>query len=80
MEKVMSNSTPSPTGFWASGGWCFTSALDREEKAMLAPLREALASSCDPERRMVLKRQIADIRADFKARRKAARYSLFSKG
>ena len=67
------------TGFWEPGFSMFTDKLTKEEKSQLGPLQAELKAATDPSRRDELKRDIAAVKAEFKAKRKNARYSLFAK-
>lgn len=67
------------TGFWEPGFSIFVDELGKQEKAQLAPLQAELKTVTDPTRRDELNRQIAEIKAQFKTKRKNARYSLFAK-
>ncbi len=68
------------TGFWEPGFSAFTNELARQEKALIGPLESELRNTIEPARKVQLRQQIADIKAEFNAKRKAARYSLFGKG
>jgi hypothetical protein len=68
------------TGFWEPGVSIFANELTREEKTRLAPLQAELKTATDPSRRDELNRDITAVKAEFKAKRKNARYSLFAKG
>lgn len=65
------------TNFWANGLASFTNQLDKEEQTRVLPLRSELKTTTDVARRAQLKKEISDIRTDFKKRRKEARCSLF---
>jgi hypothetical protein len=67
------------TRFWAPGFSSFADELTKEEKTRLGLLRAELKTVTDPSRRDELKRAIAAVKAEFKAKRKSARYSLFAK-
>jgi hypothetical protein len=67
------------TGFWEPGFSIFTDELAKEEKARLAPLQSEMKSASDPARKAELKRLIADIKAEFRTKRKNAQYSLFGR-
>jgi hypothetical protein len=67
------------TGFWEPGFSIFADELTKEEKSRLGPLQAELKAATDPSRRDELKRDIAAVKAEFKAKRKNARYSLFAK-
>jgi hypothetical protein len=67
------------TGFWEPGFSIFVDELTKEEKMRLAPLQSELKTATDPSRRDELKRDIAAVKAEFKAKRKNARYSVFAK-
>ena len=67
------------SGFWEPGFSIFADELAKEEKRLLAPLAAELKETSDPARTRQLEEQIAAIKADFKAKRKAAMYSLFAK-
>lgn len=77
---MMTRMKPENTGFWDGGFSVFTDELTRQEKALLAPRESELKETADPARKSELERQIAAIKADFKAKRKAAMYSLFGNG
>jgi hypothetical protein len=66
------------TGFWLGGAPTFREELDREEGARLAPLKAELEIASTPDRKEVLKRVIAAVKAEFDERRRAARSSLFA--
>jgi len=68
------------TGFWQPGFALFSGALAKQEKQQLAPLLSELESTSDPARRQEIGERIAAVKAEFKAKRKAALYSLFAKG
>ncbi len=67
------------TGFWAPGRGVFADALAQQEKARLAPLRVELKTASDPARRAELKRRIAAVKNEFRARRRHASYNLLAK-
>ncbi len=67
------------TGFWAPGRAAFAEELAQQAKARLAPLRLELKTASDPARRAELKRRIAAVKDEFRARRRHASYSLFAK-
>ena len=67
------------TGFWDPGFSIFVDELTKEEKSRLGPLQAELKAATDPSRRVELKKEIAAVKAEFKAKRKNARYSLFAK-
>ncbi len=67
------------SGFWEPGFSIFTDELTKEEKSRLGPLQAELKAATDPSRRDELNREIAAVKAEFKAKRKNARYSLFAK-
>jgi len=67
------------TGFWEPGFSIFADELTKEEKSRLEPLQSELTAATDPARRAELKRDIAAVKAEFKTKRKNARYSLFVK-
>jgi hypothetical protein len=53
--------------------------LTKEEKSRLGPLQAELKAATDPSRLDELKRDVAAVKAEFKAKRKNARHSLFAK-
>lgn len=67
------------TGFWAPGCGAFADGLAQQARARLAPLRLKLKTAADPARRAELKRLIAAIKTEFRARRRHSSYSLFAK-
>jgi len=67
------------TGFWEPGCSIFQDELAKEERERLGPLKAELKTTADPLRRDDLRREIAAIKAEFKTKRKNARYSLFAK-
>jgi hypothetical protein len=66
-------------GFWEEGLSIFRDRLAREERERLAPLKAEIQSTADPRRQDELRAQVAAVRAEFRKRRQAARYSLFAK-
>jgi hypothetical protein len=67
------------TGFWEPGISIFADELTKEEKSRLGPLQAELKAATDPSRRVELKKEIAVVKAESKAKRMDARYSLFAK-
>ena len=67
-------------GFWAPGASVFADELAKEEQARLAPLQSEMKTASDPARKAELKQKVAEIKAEFRAKRRNAAYSLFSKG
>ncbi len=67
------------TGFWEPGFDIFAEELTKEEESRLGPLDAEFKAAIDSSRRDELKRDIAAIKAEFDAKRKNARYSLFAK-
>ena len=78
-QQHMVNGMNRSTRFWSAGFSIFSNELKKEEKARLVPLRDDLKRTADPARRDELKREMAAIKAEFKTKRKNARYSLFAK-
>lgn len=68
-----------PSGFWSGGHGALLRALRQEEKEALAYLKRALESESDPGVRQHFRDQIKQVKAEFKAKRKAAGSSLFTK-
>jgi ribosomal protein L29 len=68
------------TGFWEPGFSIFTNELGKQEKAKLEPLKSEMKATTNPGRKAELRQLIADIKTEFKTKRKNARYSLFAKG
>jgi hypothetical protein len=66
-------------GFWEPGFSIFADELTKEEKSRLGPLQAELKAATDPSRLDELKRDVAAVKAEFKAKRKNARHSLFAK-
>jgi hypothetical protein len=64
-------------GFWASGSSIFASQMAKEENARLAPLRSEIKAEGNPVRKAELKRQMAEIKAEFKTKRRNSACSLF---
>jgi hypothetical protein len=65
--------------FWASGMSTYADQLAQEEKTRLAPLQAELKATVDDDRRMQLKLQLAEIKADVRKRQREARRSLFGR-
>jgi hypothetical protein len=66
-----------PSGVWANGERELLKEIDQDEKRKLEPLLQALAKN--EAERDETKRQIADIKTDFKRKRKKAGGFLFSR-
>lgn len=71
--------TATTVGFWEPGLSIFTNELAKEEKARLTPLQSEMKRANDPARRTELRRLIADIKAEFRAKRRNAAYGMFSR-
>ena len=67
------------TGFWEPGCFIFQDELAKQERERLDPLKAELKTTADPSRKDEVRREIAAIKAEFKTKRKNARYSLFAK-
>lgn len=67
------------SGFLAWGPSIFQDELARQEKARLTPLKTELKETPDAQRKAQLEQEIAAIKAEFRMKRKNARYSLFAK-
>ena len=67
------------TRFWAPGASILADELAKEERARLGPLQSQMKVEGDPVRKAELERQIAEIKAEFRTKRRNAAYSLFSK-
>lgn len=67
------------TRFWEPGFFIFEDELAKAERDRLAPKKAELKSTTDAARRAELKQEIEAIKAEFKTKRKNARYSLFGK-
>ena len=75
----MMKRTDGNTGFWEPGLALFHDELAKEERERLDTLKAELRTATDPDRKTDLKRAIAAIKAEFKANRKNARYSMFAR-
>lgn len=65
--------------FWTAGCSVFEDELLKEEREHIAPLKEDLRTTTDPVRENGLRHAIEAAKAEFKAKRKNAGYSLFTK-
>lgn len=66
-------------GLWEQGFSIFTDELAKEEHAQLSLIKRAMKKATDPEVKIQFKREIDNIKAEFKAKREHAKYSQFMK-
>ena len=64
-------------GFIAGGQHVYLDHLAQEEKKRLADLKNQLKLAADPLQKKQLKEAIAQVKAEFKQKRKDSNYSLF---
>jgi len=67
------------SGFWEPGFSIFTDELAKAEKVRLSPLKDAMKQTTDSKVKARLKKEIDNIKTEFKAKRESAKYSLFAK-
>ena len=67
------------SGFWEPGLSIFTDELAKAEKVRLSPLKDAMKQATDPIEKARLKKEIDNIKTEFKAERESAKYSLFAR-
>ena len=65
--------------FWKPGSSTFQNELAKQETDLIAPLKSELKETSDAQRKAQLKQEIAAIKAEFRTKRKNARYGLFGK-
>ena len=66
-------------GFWEPGFSIFTDELAKAEKVRLSPLKDEMKKATDPIVKARLKKEIENIKTEFKAKRESAKHSLFAK-
>lgn len=66
-------------GFWESGFGIFSSALTRQKKAELAPLKLQLKTAATPAEKAAAKEQLKVLKKQFREKYRDAKYSLFAK-
>lgn len=71
--------SPKTNSFWSGGGSVYLDGLLEEENKALTPLLEKLRTEADPQTKKNLEGQIESIKAEYKQKRKQAKYSLFGK-
>jgi hypothetical protein len=65
-------------GFWQPGHRIVSKELDKQEQSLLAPLKDRLKQVSDPIEKAALKEQIRNIKAEYRGKRRDAKYSLFA--
>jgi hypothetical protein len=78
-EEELMMKKNNPTAFWTQGFSIFNDDLAKQEKALITPLKKEMKETHDPDRKAQLMQDIEVIKAEFRIKRKNARYSLFMK-
>lgn len=66
------------TGFWTPGASLFMDELGKEEARSLAALKRRLQEADGPEGREEIKRRMAEVKTEFRRKRRNALYNLFA--